>query len=264
MTTSAKDQAGGNVAAVTLPLWPARLRGLDITCTTPEYDLALDEWLLHQTDSNAAAATLRLWETSGYCVVLGRSNRSGIEADLEACRRDSVPVLRRMSGGGAVLLGPGCLCFTLTLPVHAEHQRLGITGTTAALLGRMATSLRTHLNGASVRGISDLTDGVLKFSGNAQRWQRQAFLHHGTLLYDFDLPRVGRYLRTPSREPDYRAGRSHDAFVRNLALTRTQLADWLATTWNVDRWESDWTPEPAALGGLFAQRYGRSEWHLER
>lgn len=245
------------------PLWPESLRGLDLTCATPQEDLALDEWLLHSADADPQHATLRIWEPTRYCVVLGRSNRAAVEADLEACRRDDVPVLRRMSGGGAVVIGPGCLCFTLALPIHAEHQRLGITGTTAALLGRMAASLQSLLPGSAVRGISDLTVAELKFSGNAQRWQRQAFLHHGTLLYDFDLPRVGRYLRTPSRQPEYRAERSHAEFIRNLPFSRDQLADWLARTWQAD-WLAGWEIPGPALEALLADRYLRSDWHLER
>ncbi len=245
------------------PLWPPRLRGLDVTCGSLQADLALDEWLLHAVDADPAQATLRIWEATAYGVVLGRSNKAAVEADLEACRRDDVPVLRRMSGGGAVVIGPGCLCYTLALPIHAEHQRLGITGTTAALLGRLAESLRTQLPEAAVRGISDLTVAERKFSGNAQRWQRQAFLHHGTLLYDFDLPRVGRYLRTPSRQPDYRADRQHAEFIRNLALSRDQLAEWLAATWQAD-WQRDWEAPESSIGELLANRYSRAEWHLER
>lgn len=245
------------------PLWPSSVRGLDATCGSPQADLALDEWLLHAVDADPAQATLRIWETTTYCVVLGRSNKAAVEVDLEACRRDDVPVLRRMSGGGAVVIGPGCLCYTLALPIHAEHQRLGITGTTAAFLGRMAESLRSSLPEAAVRGISDLTVGEQKFSGNAQRWQRQAFLHHGTLLYDFDLPRVSRYLRAPSRQPDYRADRRHAEFIRNLPLNRGQLAEWLAETWRAT-WQSDCEVAEASLAELLASRYSRPEWHLER
>lgn len=245
------------------PLWPPHLRGLDVTCGSPQENLAFDEWLLHAADVDPAQATLRIWEVSAHCVVLGRSNKAAVEADLEACRRDEVPVLRCMSGGGAVVIGPGCLCYTLALPIHAEHQRLGISGTTAALLGRMAESLRTMLPEAAVRGISDLTVAEQKFSGNARRWQRQAILHHGTLLYDFDLPLVGRYLRPPSRQPDYRADRQHAEFVRNLPLSRDQLADWLAATWQA-AWQRDWAAPEAALAELLANRYSRAEWHLER
>ena len=50
----------------------------------------------------------------------GRSSRPrgcwlAKDVDEPACRADGVPVLRRASGGGTVLLGPGCLCFSLVL-----------------------------------------------------------------------------------------------------------------------------------------------------
>ena len=72
-------------------------------------------------------------------------------------------------------------------------------------------------------GTSDLAAAGRKFSGNAQQRKRRFLLHHGTLLYAFDLSRVGRYLRPPPRQPEYRAGRDHVAFLRNLDLPAEEI-----------------------------------------
>ena len=60
------------------------------------------------------------------------------------------------------------------------------------------------------------------------RWLRPAarhhLLHHGTMLYGFDLVAVERYLRMPSRRPEYRQGREHRAFLVNLFFP---LFDWI-------------------------------------
>ena len=68
-------------------------------------------------------------------------------------------------------------------------------------------------------GLADLALAGRKVSGNAQRRGRCGVLHHGTVLYDFDASLAERYLLEPPRQPDYRAGRSHQAFLGNLPLS---------------------------------------------
>ncbi len=57
-----------------------------------------------------------------------------------------------------------------------------------------------------------------KFSGCSQRRMRHTLLHHGTLLYAFDLDRVSRYLRQPVRQPVHRQARTHAEFLTNVPL----------------------------------------------
>ena len=68
------------------------------------------------------------------------------------------------------------------------------------------------LPGITQAGISDLSLGGRKFSGNAQQRKQTAILHHGTLLYAFDLPSISRYLKQPPRQPEYRGNRDTRTF----------------------------------------------------
>ncbi|HRX57114.1 MAG TPA: hypothetical protein P5016_21580, partial [Verrucomicrobiales bacterium] len=86
------------------------MKYLELSLPTPEENLALDEWLLQQTE-DSGVETLRLWESSHPFVVLGRSNSLAGEVDTEACRQRNIPILRRVSGGGTVVQGPGCLSY---------------------------------------------------------------------------------------------------------------------------------------------------------
>lgn len=61
-------------------------------------------------------------------------------------------------------------------------------------------------------------DGDLKFGGNAQSISGKRWLHHTSLLWDYDLERMG-LLQMPKRQPDYRAQRPHSSFVRGLGKT---------------------------------------------
>src|SRR5215813_9500173 len=76
-------------------------------------NLALDEILLAQREE-----TLRFWECSRPVVVLGRSGRARGQIRMEACEADGVDVLRRCSGGGAVVLGPGCLNYSFVFSLE--------------------------------------------------------------------------------------------------------------------------------------------------
>lgn len=213
-------------------MWPETLRFCDVTRPTLAENLDYDLALLREVEADPAAATLRCWEAAEYAVVVGRSNDIEREVDVAACQAGDIPIVRRDSGGGAVVIGPGCLCFSLALQIPTEFADVGITGVTRAVMQRLADALDSPAEPVSVAGISDLVVQGRKFSGNSQRWKRAAFLHHGTILYDFDLVRLARYLKSPSREPDYRQGRSHLGFVTNFQRSREELTARLSAGWN--------------------------------
>jgi lipoate-protein ligase A len=83
-------------------------------------------------------------------------------------------------------------------------------------------------------GISDLALGSLKVSGNAQQRKRTHLLHHGTLLYAFDITRVDRYMRQPARQPEYRQRRAHADFLTNLPLPREEIIGRLRMAFGAD------------------------------
>ncbi len=244
--------------------WPATLRLLvPPTQSLPEV-LAWEEAVLHVVDLDPAAAALLLWEATSPAIVVGRSNVIAREVDLTACAAEGIPVYRRSSGGGTVVLGPGCLCYALVLPITPADRVAGIPAVTRAVMERIAAALQPLLpERMAVQGVSDLTIGGHKCSGNSQRWLRQAVLHHGTLLYDFDVARIARWLQFPSRQPDYRADRPHAAFVRPLPITGNALKAALITSFSAV--SADWTAaETARVPQLLAERYALTAWHQQR
>ncbi len=90
-----------------------------ITLPSPADNLALDEALLENAEAERGPSrVLRLWESPHWAVVLGRSSRHGLETHAAACVARHVPVLRRASGGGTVVIGPGCLVYTDDFHFH--------------------------------------------------------------------------------------------------------------------------------------------------
>jgi lipoate-protein ligase A len=236
------------------------MRFLDLTLPGLAENLALDEALLEEAETAAQGVeTLRLWEAGQHAVVIGRSSRMAAEVRSDVCRDLHVPVLRRISGGAAVVVGPGCLMYALVLSLRLRPELCAIDRAHAQVLGTIATALRPSVPGLALRGICDLSIGEKKVSGNSVRVKREHLLYHGTLLYDFSLEMIGRCLAMPPRVPDYRQARPHDTFVANLPLDAAMLRSALQTAWAAFEPCSDW-PQ-AATQRLVAEKYSRPGWN---
>jgi lipoate-protein ligase A len=238
------------------------MRFLDLTLSSAAENLALDEALLLEAEAGRGGEVLRLWELPHFAVVLGAGCVLADDVDEVACQLDRVAILRRSSGGGTVLLGPGSLCYSLVLSYERDPTLCAVTPSYAYILRRVGDVLAGLLPGIEWTGTSDLAAAGLKFSGNAQQRKRTHLLHHGTLLYDLDLSLIGRYLRMPGRRPEYRGQREHTAFLRNLPTEREELKRRLREGWAADKELSDWPRE--AVWQLAEEKYRRAKWLRRR
>ncbi len=231
---------------------------------TPAENLALDEALLYQINEKDSVSCLRLWEVDQYAVVLGSSNQVAANVNQSACQQDGIPIFRRCTGGGTVLLGPGCFIFSLFLRISADQHLAGIEATTQEILNRIREQFHIRLPNlkTELQGISDLTVNGKKFSGNSQRWLTTTLLHHGTILYDFDLDLIPRYLTSPEREPEYRSQRDHLDFVTNYSLSQPELKQTFIETWNAEQTEPDLPLE--RVNQLVTEKYSTEKWNLRR
>jgi lipoate-protein ligase A len=231
---------------------------LDLTLPSLPENLALDEVLLLDAEAGVGGEILRLWEWPRPAVVLGAGGQIADDVDTAACERDNVPLARRSSGGGTVLLGPGCLLYTLILSYDRTAELRDIRKSYPWILGRLITALPN----VAVTGPSDLAIDGRKVGGSAQQRKREFLLHHGTLMYDFDLPLIGRYLREPPRQPDYRGRRPHGEFVTNLEIDGATLRTRLAAAWETT---PAVRPVPTELvARLVAERYSLNDWVYRR
>jgi lipoate-protein ligase A len=235
------------------------MKYLDLTLDDAPGNLACDEALLEAHEmEHPDGELLRVWEAQSYFVVLGHSNRIAAEVDLEACQQRGIPVLRRMSGGGTVLQGPGCLNYSLIL--NSAAHRLGTIGGAFRFVLERHRDCISNLTDIEPRidGISDLTLGGRKFSGNAQYRKSRYLLVHGTFLLKFDLSLIATCLRMPTKQPGYRAARPHSEFVANLHLSSSALRDALKKIWRAD---DLFAPVPwPRIAVLTAERYAKPQW----
>ena len=112
----------------------------------------------------------------------------------------------------------------------------------------------------SSAGLTDLTIGGRKFSGNSQRRRKNFLLFHGTFLVDFDLSLISELLRMPSKQPDYRQDRNHGDFLMNLKISADQLKNTLVKTWNATG-ELSGFPEQE-LHKLATEKYSTAKWNF--
>jgi lipoate-protein ligase A len=244
------------------------MRRLLLTLPTPAENLALDEAMLDWAEGeDPAGEYLRVWESPQPIVVVGRSSRVHQEVDLDACARRGVPILRRASGGAAVVAGPGCLLYAVVLSIQLRPDLRDIRRAHSFALGRLADALRRRLPHIAPAGTSDLvlldaanTAAARKFSGNSLRAKRTHLLYHGTLLYDFDLPLVAECLRMPPRMPTYRGARSHADFLTNLPVLRHEIAQAVLEAWPTDGDVVSW-PQ-ARVVRLVSERFACDAWNL--
>jgi lipoate-protein ligase A len=236
------------------------MKCLDLTLETPAENLALDEALLDQAESGEGPnEMLRFWEPHEPFVVIGRSSRHAAEVNLAACRERGIAVLRRCSGGAAVVAGPGCLMYAAVLSFQQHPHLRMIEAAHCFVLSNLLRAITRLVPDAAMRGTSDLALHERKFSGNSLRVKHDHMLYHGTILYDFPLDLIGQCLRTPPRQPDYRNQRDHLAFVTNLTTTGAKLKRELLDTWSVDAEVTDWPREQ--VEHLVETRYSQASWH---
>lgn len=204
----------------------------------------------------------RVWVPQAKAIVLGNSQEAERELNVEAVRRDGIAVHKRMSGGGAVLLSPGCLCLGLRFAKRKELCIADYFAKASALISGVVSrelGLELRLRGTSdlactvtqatvspkedlvkgspeaakvmnrsseaaevMNGLAEAASGSAgiterKVAGCALYMPRDFVLYLVSILVDPDFTDFEKYLAHPSKEPEYRSGRSHGDFLGSLA-----------------------------------------------
>ena len=215
----------------------------DISFLTPEENLLFDDVLLYLAEQGQSGEVVRFWECQQYFIVLGKISDAQKDIEWEAVRREGISVLRRSSGGGTVLQGKGCLNYSLILSKENRPEILMIHQSYRFILEKLVQTLRDLKMEVVFKPISDLAtaDGDKKFSGNAQRRSKKYILHHGTILYDFDLSKIEEFLKMPENIPPYRRGRLHRDFLTNIPIRPKQFKESYGQNLGVRRHENHLT-----------------------
>jgi len=242
---------------------------LHLTLPSPAENLACEEALLDAGEESGGEEILRFWEARETFVVVGYANKVATEVNVAACAAKKIPIFRRCSGGGTVLQSAGCLNYALILQIGEDGPCRTISSANQFIMEKNRAAIETLFKSEignrkseiSVSGHTDLSLNGLKFSGNSQRRKKDFLLFHGTFLLDFDLALVGNFLRMPSLQPDYRAGRSHDDFLVNLKLSANQDKAALQKAWGATEELRDFPNQE--IQKLAVGKYSTEEWNMK-
>lgn len=186
-------------------------------------NLALEEWLL----DHAPRLPLLFLYVNAPCVVIGKNQNPWRECRLSRMEKEGVLLARRISGGGTVYHDEGNLNVSVIVPrtEYREDRQYELIFRTLEKSGIRASRL----------GKNSLAVDGKKFSGQAFCFRGQRVLHHGTLLVNSNLDRLGRYLGAEIEGIETKAVASVPSKVMNLAeaapgLTVEQLSDALIGT----------------------------------
>ena len=160
-----------------------KLRILKSAVTNPWFNLATEDWIFQALDPDSH--TLFLWRNS-ETVVIGRSQNPWVECKTDKMEDDDVFLARRQSGGGAVFHDLGNTNFTFLSPKDEYDQAANFT--------IIINALKSLGIEATLSGRNDMQVGDKKISGSAFKHAIDRSFHHGTLLVNADMQKLGDYL----------------------------------------------------------------------
>lgn len=171
--------------------------------TDTAYNLSAEEWILDHCPFPA----LILYENS-ESVVMGKNQNPWLECAPAVIEGKHIPILRRISGGGTVVHGPG------NLNVGFVVARGGFDRRKQLLL--IADALAKVGITAEVTDRGDIYVGERKISGNAMCYRNDRVLHHATVLVNADLQGLLPAIRPADVRLTTHAIASQRAIVANL------------------------------------------------
>ena len=249
-------------------------------------NMAMDEALLTAMAEGASPPTLRLYAWSPPCLSLGR-NQPLADVDLEACRSAGVDVVRRPTGGWAILHTDE-LTYSLTLPQDDARAAGGVLESYRCLSEGLLAGLR-RLGVEAVQALGqqkppggltaicfeapsdyEITAAGRKLIGSAQWRARGGVLQHGTLPLCGDLARIASCLAIPEAEREVqrrclraRAITLEEALGRTIAFSEVAraLSDGFALALNVTLIPGGLTAQERVVAAeLRSSRYATPGW----
>lgn len=151
-------------------------------------------------------------EGTPEAIVMGISGKAERFVDSKILQKYPMPIIRRFSGGGTVLVDEHtyfvtfiCNANEIDVPSYPEKAHKWAETVYTPVFQGHPFSLREN----------DYVFGEKKFGGNAQYFRKDRWLHHTSFLWDFD-PKKMQCLLIPEKMPSYRERRSHDDFLSSL------------------------------------------------
>lgn len=235
---------------------------------SPVTHLALDQVLAEEVAARRRAPTLRIWEWNEPAVVIGSFQSVKNEVDAENAVRYGIPVVRRISGGGAMFMEAGSvITYSLYAPLDLV-QGMSFADSYAYLDDWVLVALRSLGIEATYQPLNDIASPTGKIGGAAQkRLADGAVLHHVTMSYDIDADKMVQVLRIGREKLSDKGTKSAQKRVDPLrsqtGLPRAEIIDRIVQTFRSLHGLTDGELTPAEYARaeqLVAEKFGTDEW----
>lgn len=158
-------------------------------------------------------------------IVMGVSGKPAELLEIKPVLHDQVPVIKRFTGGGTVIVDGGTIFVTFicnkdAVPDLQPYPR-PIMSWSSLIYNEVF-----HGTGDFHLRENDYVFGNRKFGGNAQSITKGRWIHHTSFLWDYEIRNMA-YLKLPSRAPEYRSARDHLEFICRMKdyISRSDFID---------------------------------------
>ena len=228
------------------------------------YNLAAEEYLIDHFNEDV----VMLWRNDNT-VVVGKNQNTMEEINKEYVEENSVSVVRRLTGGGAVFHDMGNVNYTIIQP-----YREGLFSNYAYFTEAVRDFLQSLGVCAELSGRNDLMIDGKKFSGNAQCVRSGRMMHHGTLMFSSDVKDISGALTPNAKKFESKGVKSVQSRVTNIAshlpaeLASMDTAEFLQRLYafyqqrfpDADPYELS-AADQAAIRKLAGEKYSTWEWN---
>jgi lipoate-protein ligase A len=240
----------------------SKIRVLETGYNNAALNMAIDEALIENIGD---APILRIYGWRPAAVSIGYFQSIKEEVDLEKCGKIGVDVVRRLTGGGAVLHE-----FELTYSFITKQYPQNIMESYRWICEPIVASINRVGFDANFVPLNDIVVKGKKVSGSAQTRRNGVLLQHGTILLDIDVDKMFSILKVPSEKLKDKIIKDVKERVTSLAgTTFEEVASSLKASF-ATRFDSKLladtmnTDEICRARGLAEQKYRSREWNFRR
>lgn len=230
----------------------------------PFFNHAAEEYLMNNFDDEV----FMLW-INKPSILIGRNQNTISEINLDYVEANGIEVVRRLSGGGTVYNDLGNMNFTFIANRNLSEPQVKNGFEKFAL--PVIKALQSLGVNAVFTGRNDITIDDKKFSGNAQYFQKNKLLHHGTLLFDCDMSKLSLALKSKAVKFKDKGVKSVGARVTNILphldkpMTlegfREYLKNYIIDTHNIENIYEFNEKDLKEINKIARERFSTWEWN---
>lgn len=162
------------------------------------FGLAADETLAQRLGHGLSGPTLRLYTYASHCALVGRFQNIENELHRDYCEGNNIPINRRPTGGGTIIMGQDQLGVALIIPGRKEDTYNRARELMSQFSEGLVRGLQSLGVNAEFRRKNDIEVEGRKIVGlGIHRAPSGGLLFHASLLVDLDVELMLNVLNTP-------------------------------------------------------------------